>query len=122
MSNLREFLIKRRSKFYGGGDLQYHIDSFLHMVDRGSIVHEFPDAVIVLEKSPVEGDFRGWLLFGKFTRGTVRAMQKVTDEFNGKRLFAETHDVRIRNLLVKIGYEQYHADSHDYYLIKRSVQ
>ena len=121
MSNLREFLRKRRSKFYEGESLQQSIDAFMEIVDGGAVVHEFPDAVIVLEDYGLPGNVRGWLLFDKFTKGTASAIKKVSDEFQGKAIYASTHDERIRNLLVKFGYEQYLRDEHDFYLVKLGV-
>ncbi len=118
MSNLKEWLHKRRGRFYEGETLKQHCDAFLKIVETAT-VHEFKDAIIVLEKYGLPGNVRGWLLFDKFTKGTVTAMKKITDEFNGN-LYASTHDVRIRDLLVKLGYEQYNQDAHDYYLVKRS--
>lgn len=95
------------------------VDSFMSMVE-GAIVHEYKDAIIVLEPHGLEGNFRGWLLFDKFTKGTATAMKKVTDEFTGIALYASTHDERIRNMLIKFGYEQYNRDEHDYYLVRRN--
>ena len=119
MSNLKEWLVKRRAKFYEGVVLQFYVDAFLQMVDRGADVYEFKDAVIVLEHGSFPGERRGWLLFDRFTIGTVRAMKKVSDEFAGTLLYAETHDVRIKNLLLKLGYMETHQTETDYYLVKR---
>lgn len=118
MSNLKEWLHKRRGKFYEGETLKQHCDAFLKIVENAK-VYEFDDAIIVLENYGLEGNARGWLLFDKFNRGTVRAMKQVTNEYKGN-LYASTHDFRIRDLLMKLGYEQYNKDEHDYYLVKRS--
>lgn len=119
MSNLKEWLHKRRGRFYEGETLKQHCEAFLAMVE-GAEVHEYPDAIIVLEKFGLKGNFRGWLLFDKFTKGTASAMKKVSDEFTGKALYASTHDPRIRDLLIKFGFEQYNQDNTDFYLVKRS--
>jgi hypothetical protein len=117
MSNLKEWLNKRRSKFYEGETLRQHCDAFLEMVE-GAAVYEFEDAIIVLEKHGLPGNVRGWLLFDKFTRNTARAIQKVSNE-SQDTIFASTHDKRIKDLLLKFGYVQYHADEHDFYLVRR---
>jgi hypothetical protein len=119
MSNLKDWLVKRREKFYSGNELKQYVDEFLEMVDGNAEVHEFADAIIVLEKFGLPGNVRGWLLFDRFTHGTVTAIKRVTNEFKGKGLYASTHDVRIRNLLLKIGYIQYSEDEHDYWLVYR---
>jgi hypothetical protein len=121
VSNLKDFLLKRRGRFYEGETLKKMVDSFMGMVEGGATVHEFPDAVIVLEDYGLPGNVRGWLLFDRFTIGTARAMRKVTDGFKGVALYASTHDVRIRDLLLKIGYEQYFEDTNDYWLVSRKV-
>ena len=118
MSNLKEWLHKRRSKFYEGDALEKHCSDFLKMVADGAQIHEFEDAVIVLEAYGLPGNFRQWLLFDKFTRGVVRAIKQVCDEFDGKALYASTHDKRIRDLLLKFGYKEYFKDATDYYLVK----
>lgn len=120
MSNLKEWLVKRRSQFYEGDTLQKHVNDFLEMTSSGADVHEFDDAIIVLEKFGLEGNVRGWLLFNKFTKGVVTAIRKVTKEFQGIGLYASTHDVRIRDILLKAGYEQYAEDENDYWLVYRS--
>lgn len=119
MSNLKTWLIQRRSKFYDGEPLQKMVDDFLEMVNGGAVVHEFKDAIIVLEDYGLPGNARGWLLFDKFKKGTVSAMKKVTDSYQGN-LYASTHDVRIKDLLVRLGYQEYSRDSHDYYLVRRA--
>jgi hypothetical protein len=121
MSNLKTWLHSRRAKFYEGAALQFYVDSFLQMVERGADVYEFPDAIIVLEHGALPGERRGWLLFDHFNLGTVRAMKKVSDEFTGTLLFAETHDIRIRDLLLKLGYMETHQTETDYYLVKRGT-
>lgn len=121
MSNLKEWLHKRRSKFYEGSTLKEHCEAFMKMADVSEVL-EFPDAIIVLEQYGLPGNVRGWLLFDKFTKGTASAIKKVSDEFCGKSLYASTHDIRIRNLLLKFGYNQYSEDEHDFYLVKRGSQ
>lgn len=121
MSNLKDWLLKRRGRFYEGETLKEMVSSFMKMVDNGAEVYEFPDAIIVLEPYGFAGNVRGWLLFDRFTRGTARAMKQVTDEFTGVALYASTHDVRIRDLLLKLGYSQYFEDSNDYWLVSRKV-
>ena len=121
MSNLAPWLAKRRGKFYEGETLRQMVDSFLEMVDNGAKVFEFPDAIVVLEDYGLPGNVRGWLLFDKFTRGVVRAMNQVTRDFNGVALYASTHDYRIRDLLLGMGYIQYAQDSNDYWLVKRGM-
>jgi hypothetical protein len=119
MSNLKDWLVKRRAKFYSGDELRKNVDSFLEIVNGDAEVHEFDDAIIVLEKYGLPGNVRGWLLFDRFTQGTLSAIKSVTNQFRGKGLYASTHDVRIRNLLLKIGYIQYHEDANDYWLVYR---
>ena len=119
MSNLKEWLVKRRSRFYDGESLREMVNDFLEM-SKKSEVHEFKDAIIVLEPHGFSGNVRGWLLFDKFTKGVVTAMTKVTNSYGGKAIYASTHDVRIRDLLLKIGYQQYAEDANDYWLVHRS--
>lgn len=119
MSNLVPWLTKRRGRFYEGETLQQMVDSFLEMVNRDAKVFEFKDAIIVLEDYGLPGNVRGWLLFDKFTRGVVRAMDQVTKEFKGTALYASTHDKRIKDLLLGMGYIQYAQDPNDYWLVKR---
>ena len=119
MSNLKDWLLKRRGRFYEGETLRQSVDAFLSMVDKGVEVYEFPAAIIVLEPHGLPGNVRGWLLFDKFTRGTATAMKHVTNAFTGTGLYASTHDPRIKHLLVRLGYEQYAADQYDYFLVKR---
>ena len=119
MSNLKAWLLKRRGQFYEGATLQHHVEAFLEMIEQGAEVHEFPEAIIVLEAYGLPGNYRGWLLFDKFSRGVVRAMKHVTDNFHGKALYASSHDKRIRDLLLKFGYVEYNRDEHDYYLVKK---
>ena len=119
MSNLKDWLLKRRGRFYEGETLKQSVDAFMRMVEGGSKVYEFPDAIIVLEDYGLPGNVRGWLLFDTFTRGTVRAMQEVTQNFDGVALYASSHDKRIRDLLLKLGYVQYAEDANDYWLVKR---
>jgi hypothetical protein len=120
VSNLKTWLRSRRSKFYEGAELEKHVSDFLAMVERGAVVHEFTDAIIVNEPFGLEGNYRQWLLFDRFTRGTARAIKQVSDNFTGGALYASSHDKRIRDLLLKFGYTQYNQDEHDYYLVKRS--
>lgn len=91
-------------------------DVFLSMVDAGAEVHDFGHTIIVLEDHGLTGYKRGWLLFDKFSKKTVSAIKKVSEEFKGKALYASTHDARIRDLLLKFGYVQYAQDEHDCYL------
>jgi hypothetical protein len=121
MSNLVPWLTKRREMFYEGQALQDNIDSFLHMVDNGAEVLEFDEAIIVLEDHGFEGNVRAWLLFDTFSRGVIRAMAKVSKEFTGVALYASTHDARIKDVLVKMGYVQYAQDA-DYWLVKQGKQ
>jgi hypothetical protein len=121
MSNLVPWLTKRREMFYEGRALQDNIDSFLCMVDNGAEVLEFDEAIIVLEDHGFEGNVRAWLLFDTFSRGVIRAMAKVSKEFTGVALYASTHDARIKDVLVKMGYVQYAQDA-DYWLVKQGKQ
>jgi len=121
MSNLVPWLTKRRELFYEGEALKNNIDSFLRMVDNGAEVLEFDEAIIVLEKHGFEGNVRAWLLFDTFSRGVIRAMAKVSKEFSGSELYASTHDKRIKDVLIKMGYVQYAQDS-DYWLVKQGKQ
>lgn len=121
MSNLKEWLRKRRSLFYEGETLEHYCNEFMKMVGNGATVHEFKEAIIVLEDYGLVGNVRGWLLFDKFSRATARAMKKVTDEFKGVALYTSTHDPRIKNILIKFGYELYASDPSDFYLVKRGV-
>lgn len=116
-SNLQEWLYKRRAKFYQGEALAQRIAEFNAMVDAGAEVLEYPGAVIVLEEV-IPQVRRAWLLFDRFTLATVSAMREVSNSFTGFALVAETHDTRIRDLLVKLGYQQVHFDGCDYHLIK----
>jgi hypothetical protein len=122
MSNLVPWLTKRREMFYEGQALQDSIASFLRMVDKGAEVLEFDEAVIVLEDHGFEGNVRAWLLFDTFSRGVIRAMAKVSKEFTGVALYASTHDARIKDVLVKMGYIQYAQDCNDYWLVKQGEQ
>ena len=119
MSNLLPWLTKRRERFYSGDALRDNISSFLKMVDDGAVVHEFDEAIIVLEDYGLAGNVRAWLLFDAFTRGVVRAMAKVSKEFKGDALYASTHDSRIRDVLLGMGYTQYAQDAHDFWLVKQ---
>ena len=119
MSNLLPWLTKRREKFYVGDALQDSIDSFLKMVDDGAEVREFPDAIIVVEEYGLEPDKRLWLLFDKFNMGVVRVIKTVSNDYGSADLYASTHDIRIRNLLVKLGYSQYDQDANDFWLVKQ---
>jgi hypothetical protein len=121
MSNLVPWLTKRREMFYEGRALQDNIDSFLCMVDNGAEVLEFDEAIIVLEDHGFEGNVRAWLLFDTFSRGVIRAMAKVSKEFTGVALYASTHDERIKDVLIKMGYVQYAQDA-DYWLVKQGKQ
>lgn len=121
MSNLIPWLTKRRECFYTGEALQSSIDSFLAMVAAGAKVHEFDDAIIVLEDHGLKGNVRAWLLFDVFSRGVVRAMAKVSQEFTGTALYASTHDSRIKDLLLRMGYTQYAQDSNDFWLVKQGA-
>ena len=105
MSNLVPWLTKRREVFYEGQALKDNIASFLRMVED----HGF------------EGNSRAWLLFDTFSRGVIRAMAKVSKEFTGVALYASTHDARIKDVLVKMGYVQYAQDA-DYWLVKQGKQ
>ena len=121
MSNLREWLVKRRGKFYEGVALQQVVDAFLAMIDRGAEVHEHPGAIIVLEDYMPEqlgpNVVRAWLLFDRFSSATVSAMRKVIREFPGRAIVAETHDPRMCQLLTKLGFVLVYHDGGDYHLI-----
>ncbi len=123
MSNLRDWLVKRRSRFYEGETLRQSVDTFLSMVDTvGVEVHEFPDAILVLEPHGFPGNVRAWLLFDKFTRGTASAMKTLAESLDKETtVYTSTHDPRIKRLLSRIGFTQYHADQHDFYLVKRGT-
>ena len=122
MSNLLPWLTKRRERFYTGQALQDNIDSFLKMVAEGAKVHEFDEAIIVLEDYGLDNNVRAWLLFDTFSRGVVRAMAKISKEFKGAALYASTHDIRIRDLLLRMGYAQYAQDANDFWLVKQGEQ
>jgi hypothetical protein len=119
VSNLIPWLTKRRERFYTGEALQSNINAFLEMVADGAKVHEFDDAIIVLEDYGLGDSVRAWLLFDTFSRNVVRAMSKVTKEFKGSELYASTHDSRIRDLLLRMGYTQYDQDANDFWLVKQ---
>jgi len=122
VSNLLLWLTKRRELFYSGDALKANIASFLRMVNDGAKVREFPEAIIVLEDYGLSGNVRAWLLFDKFSRGVVRAMAKVVEDFEGTALYASTHDYRIRDLLLRMGFSQYAEDANDFWLVKQGVQ
>lgn len=122
MSNLLPWLTKRREMFYEKEALKDSIASFLKMVDDGAKVHEFEDAIIVLEDYGMAGNSRAWLLFDTFSRGVVRAMEKVSKEFSGIALYASTHDSRIKRVLLGMGFVQYAEDDHDFWLVKQGKQ
>lgn len=117
MSNLKELLYKRRCKFYEGASLQKHCEDFLHMIEDGALVHDFGDTIIVLEQYGLPENYRGWLLFDKFTRNTAKSIEKVTKEFKSKALYASTHDERIVKMLSKFGFKEYERDQYDFYLV-----
>lgn len=119
MSNLKDWLHKRRGQVFEGETLQQATDFFLKMVDGGAEVHEFKDAIIVLEHFGLPGNVRGYLLFDKFTKGTVGAMKKVTEDFSGKAIYACTADDRIVKILKSFGYTQYLQQDEEIYLVKR---
>jgi hypothetical protein len=110
----------RRSRFYEGDTLQKHCDDFMEMVSGGAKVYEFPSAIIVLEDYGLDGNVRAWLLFDKFCRATIRAMDEVTKSFSGSAIYASTHDQRINGILQKIGYVQYAKDENDFFLVYRN--
>ncbi len=119
MSNIKDLLYKRRSKFYEGETLRDMCDSFLQMIEKdGVVIHDFDDTIIVLEPYGLPGYFRGWLLFDHFSKKTATCIKKVTDEFTGRILYAATHDPRIKTLLQKFGYVEYAKDENDFYLKK----
>lgn len=129
MSNLREWLVKRRGKFYEGAALQQAVDAFLAMVDGGAVVHEHPGAIIALEHITQIGDepappgiVRAWLLFDRFTKATVTAMRAVVSGFDGTAILAETHDPRMCELLARLGFVLVYHDGADYYLIHKGGQ
>lgn len=122
MSNLKEWLHKRRGKVFEGETLKQAVDYFLGMVEQGAEVHESKDAIIVLEQHGLPGNYRGYLLFDKFTKGTATAMNRVVQGFTGNALYAATADARIETLLVKYGFEKYHADEESSYLVYRPVK
>lgn len=122
MSNLLPWLTKRRELFYQGEDLQNSINDFLKMVNDGAKVIESEEAIIVLEDYGLNGNYRQWLLFDKFSRGVVRAIDKVAKDYKMFDLYASTHDYRIKNLLFRMGYTQYNQDEHDFWLIKNGEQ
>jgi hypothetical protein len=83
---------------------------------------EFDEAIIVLEDYGLDNNVRAWLLFDTFSRGVVRAMSKISKEFKGAALYASTHDIRIRDLLLRMGYDQYAQDANDFWLVKQGEQ
>ena len=122
MSNLVPWLTKRRERFYTGAALQDNIDSFLTMVSGGAKVYEFDDAIIVLEDYGLDNNVRAWLLFDTFSRGVIRAMAKVVEETKQVSVYASTHDSRIKDVLVKMGFAQYDQDANDFWLVKQGEQ
>lgn len=122
MSNLVPWLTKRRERFYTGAALQNNIDSFLTMVADGAKVYEFDDAIIVLEDYGLDNNVRAWLLFDTFSRGVIRAMAKVVEETKQVSVYASTHDSRIKDVLVKMGFAQYDQDANDFWLVKQGEQ
>ena len=122
MSNLLPWLTKRRELFYQGEALRESIDSFLKMVNDGAKVIECDDAIIVLEDYGLDGNYRQWLLFNKFSRGVVRALDKVAKDYKEFDLYASTHDSRIKDLLLRMGYTQYNQDENDFWLVKQGSQ
>ena len=122
MSNLLPWLTKRREIFYQGKALQDSIDSFMQMVNDGARVFECDDAIIVFEEYGLDKSLRAWLLFDKFSRGVVRAMQKTTLELKEFEIYASTHDSRIRDLLLRMGYTQYLEDEDDFWLVKKGAK
>jgi hypothetical protein len=121
MSNLVPWLTKRREMFYEGQALQDNIDSFLLMVENGAKVREFDEAIIVLEDHGFAGNVRAWLLFDGFSRGVIRAMATVTKEVEDITVYVSTHDSRIKDVLVRMGFIQYAQDA-DYWLVKQGKQ
>ena len=122
MSKLLPWLTKRRELFYQGKALQDSIDSFMQMVNDGARVVESDDAIIVLEEYGLDKSLRAWLLFDKFSRGVVRTMKKTTKELKEFEIYASTHDYRIRDLLVRMGFTQYNQDDNDFWLVKQGEQ
>jgi len=123
MANLKDLLYKRRGLYYSGETLEQAVNYFMTLVEaQGSEVYTFKDATILLTPHGLPGNVKGYLLFDKFTKGTVSAIQKVSNEFKGKAIYTSSHDVRIRDLLLKLGYIQYleTSDPIDYFLVKRN--
>lgn len=118
MSNLLPWLTKRRSLFYTGEALEESIASFLKMA-KEAYVYESDAAIIVLEDYGLPGNVRAWLLFDTFSTGVVKAMLKVFKEFKGEAVYVSTHDSRIKDMLIRLGYIQYAQDSVDFWLVKQ---
>lgn len=118
MSKLEDFLLKRRAKFYEGDTLKKMCASFMQMVDDGAAVHEYEDAIIVLEPYGLPGNVRAWLLFDGFTRGVFRAIKAVDNGIKSGSVYASTHDPRVKIMLSRIGFVEYAKDDHDFYLKK----
>ena len=122
MSNLLPWLTKRRQRFYAGEALQESVDSFLKMINNGAKVHESDDAIIVSEDFGMDGCVRFWLLFDVFSRDVVRYIAKVTEEHKTFEIYASTHDSRMKNILLRMGYTQYREDEDDFWLVKQGVK
>ena len=122
MSNLLPWLKKRRELFYGGDALQESIESFLKMIENGAKVHESDDAIIVSEEYGMSGCVRFWLLFDEFSRSVIRYIAKITEEYKKFEIYASTHDSRIRDLLLRMGYTQYLEDEDDFWLVKKGAK
>ena len=118
MSNLLPWLTKRRARFYAGKALQDSIDLFLKMIDDGAKVCESDSSIIVLENYGLDGNVRAWLLFDKFSREVIRDMKKAVNETRKVSVYTSTHDSRIRDVLVGMGFSQYAQDANDFWLVK----
>lgn len=123
MSNLEPWLRKRRGLHYEGALLEKAVAHLLGLVGRGAQVLETKDSILVLAPYGFPGNVKAYLLFDRFTRGIVRDMRKALEVTKGLNVYTSSHDVRIRDLLVRLGFEQYDQSSapEDYFLVKRKT-
>jgi len=120
MSNLEPWLRKRRGLHYEGEQLERAVRYFLGLVEKGAQVLETKDSIIVLVPYGFPGNVKAYLLFERFTRGLVRDIQAALVGTKHLNVYTSSHDVRIRNLLVRLGFTQYEQSSTpvDYFLVK----
>ena len=119
MSNLKNWLVKRRGQVFEGETMRQAVDYFLALVEKGAEVHETEAGIVVLVPYGFPGNVKAYLLFDRFTKATATLMRKVAEGFPGVGLYAATDDVRVRNLLLKFGFTQYLLEGDEYFLVKR---